>query len=62
VFEQLALDLLSHDEDDTAEPGGKGVTGGVIHERFTLRPNGRKLFQATEATTVTGREQYELHG
>ena len=62
VFEQFALDLLTHDEDDSAEPCGEGVAGRVIHECLTARSNGSKLFQASEAAAVTGREQDELHG
>ena len=62
MVEQLGLDLLAHDEDDTVETGSEGIAGREVHERLAGRPNWSKLFQASEPTTVTGREQDELHG
>ena len=62
VVEQLVLDLLSHDENDTVETGRESVASREVHERLASRPNWSKLFQASEPTAVTGCKQDELHG
>ena len=54
--------LLQDNGYDTVEAGSEGIAGREVHERLAGRPNWSKLFQASEPTTVTGREQDELHG
>jgi hypothetical protein len=62
VVHQLVLDLLSHDQDDAVETGGDRVAAGEVHEGLAVLPDWSKLFQSPETATVTGCEQYELHG
>lgn len=51
--------VTSNDEDDVVEAGTDGIEDGVVHDGFSVRPDGVKLFEGAEAGADTGSEDEE---